>query len=79
VNGGKFTVPPGLGTKMFHPSSDFLLHDVGTGDGIVRSGGQEKAHRLRTLPLWGVRTHTQLMHYGWPLADFHRRDPAPRR
>jgi CxxC motif-containing protein (DUF1111 family) len=35
INGGKFTVPDALGNKTFHPYSDFLLHDVGTGDGIV--------------------------------------------
>lgn len=35
INGGAFTVPPALGNKTFHPFSDFLLHDVGTGDGIV--------------------------------------------
>src|SRR3984893_14373245 len=35
VNGGKFTVPEALGNKTFHPYSDFLLHDVGTGDGIL--------------------------------------------
>ncbi len=35
INGGTFTVPDALGNKTFHPFSDFLLHDVGTGDGIV--------------------------------------------
>ena len=35
INGGKFTVPAALGGKAFYPYSDFLLHDVGTGDGIV--------------------------------------------
>ena len=35
VNGGKFTIPDALGNKSFHPYGDFLLHDVGTGDGIV--------------------------------------------
>ena len=35
VNGGKFIIPQALGNKMFHPYGDFLLHDVGTGDGIV--------------------------------------------
>ena len=35
INGGAFTIPPALGSKTFHPFSDFLLHDVGTGDGIV--------------------------------------------
>jgi CxxC motif-containing protein (DUF1111 family) len=31
----EFAVPPALGNKIFHPFSDFLLHNVGTGDGIV--------------------------------------------
>ena len=35
INGGKFTIPEALGGKTFHPYSDFLLHNVGTGDGIV--------------------------------------------
>jgi CxxC motif-containing protein (DUF1111 family) len=35
INGGTFTVSPALGDKTFHPFGDFLLHDVGTGDGIV--------------------------------------------
>ena len=37
INGGTFTIPPALGQKQFHPYGDFLLHDVGTGDGIVQS------------------------------------------
>ena len=35
VNGGAYAIPPALGEKQFHPYGDFLLHDVGTGDGIV--------------------------------------------
>jgi CxxC motif-containing protein (DUF1111 family) len=35
INGGTFTVPDALGQKTFHPFGDFLLHNVGTGDGIV--------------------------------------------
>jgi CxxC motif-containing protein (DUF1111 family) len=35
INGGKFTIPPALGGKTFHPFGDFLLHNVGTGDGII--------------------------------------------
>lgn len=76
VNGGTFTVPPALGGKVFHPYSDFLLHDVGTGDGIViavpehfgvrfmnmQSTFNPTANRLRTPPLWGLRTRTRLMH-----------------
>src|SRR2546421_12145460 len=35
LNGGTDTIPPALGEKTFHPFGDFLLHNVGTGDGIV--------------------------------------------
>ncbi|MGH9316953.1 MAG: di-heme oxidoredictase family protein [Thermoanaerobaculia bacterium] len=35
INGGTFTIPDALGQKTLHPFSDFLLHNVGTGDGIV--------------------------------------------
>jgi CxxC motif-containing protein (DUF1111 family) len=31
------SVPPALGNKIFHPYSDFMLHDVGTGDGIAQT------------------------------------------
>jgi CxxC motif-containing protein (DUF1111 family) len=64
INGGSFTVPPALGSKTIHPFGDFLLHDVGTGDGIVQNGGQGTANKLRTPPLWGVRTRSRLMHDG---------------
>jgi CxxC motif-containing protein (DUF1111 family) len=37
INGGTFQIPDALGGKTFHPYSDFLLHNVGTGDGIVMS------------------------------------------
>ncbi len=35
INGGSFTITAALGQKQFHPYGDFLLHNVGTGDGIV--------------------------------------------
>ena len=35
LNGGTDTIPSALGEKTFHPFGDFLLHNVGTGDGIV--------------------------------------------
>ena len=35
INGGSFTIPPALGDKKFYPYGDFLLHNVGTGDGFV--------------------------------------------
>jgi len=64
VNGGAFVVPPALGDKIIHPFSDFLLHDIATGDGIVQNGGQGTANKLRTAPLWGVRVRDRLMHDG---------------
>jgi CxxC motif-containing protein (DUF1111 family) len=64
INGGAFTVPAALGNKVIHPLGDFLLHDVGTGDGIVQNGGQSTANKLRTAPLWGMRTRGRLMHDG---------------
>lgn len=64
INGGAFTVPAALGNKRIHPFSDFLLHDIGTGDGIVQNGGQETRNQLRTPPLWGLRTRNRLMHDG---------------
>lgn len=64
INGGQFTVPAALGNKIIHPLSDFLLHNVGTGDGIVQNGGQSTRNKLRTAPLWGMRTRDRIMHDG---------------
>ncbi len=64
INAGAFTVPRALGNKIIHPFGDFLLHDIGTGDGIVQNGGESTKSKLRTPPLWGVRTRNRLMHDG---------------
>ena len=67
INGGGFTVPPALGHKVIHPYSDFLLHDVGTGDGIPVLPTPEyagTATQIRTAPLWALRTRNRLMHDG---------------
>jgi CxxC motif-containing protein (DUF1111 family) len=62
INGGAFTVPEALGNKVIHPYSDFLLHDIETGDGIVQNPPQDTANKLRTVPLWGLRMHPRHMH-----------------
>jgi CxxC motif-containing protein (DUF1111 family) len=62
INGGTFTVPAALGNKIFHPYGDFLLHDVGTGDGIVQAGPADTANKLRTVPLWGLHIKSRFMH-----------------
>ena len=87
VDGGAFQVPAALGSKQFHPYGDFLLHDVGTGDGIAVAVEEHygrramarpwtgfspaamlgAANKVRTAPLWGVRTHSRLMHDGQSL------------
>ncbi|MDQ3195452.1 MAG: di-heme oxidoredictase family protein [Burkholderiales bacterium] len=67
VNGGKFTVPAALGNKIIHPFSDFLLHDIGTGDGIPILPTPEfasTANQIRTAPLWALRTRSRMMHDG---------------
>jgi CxxC motif-containing protein (DUF1111 family) len=64
INGGAFIVPAALGNKIIHPLSDFLLHNIGTGDGIVQNGGQSTRNKLRTPALWGMRTRDRIMHDG---------------
>src|SRR5205085_10112865 len=64
INQGAFTVPAALGNKIIHPYSDFLLHNVGTGDGIVRNGGQATVNQLSTVPLGGLRNKSRLRHDG---------------
>jgi CxxC motif-containing protein (DUF1111 family) len=54
TNGGKLTINEALGNKIIHPFSDFLMHDVGTGDGIVENGSQHTRNKIRTAPLWGL-------------------------
>ncbi len=53
---------PALSSKRFHPYGDFLLHDIGTGDGI----GQADAlpEEIRTPPLWGLRLRAPYLHDG---------------
>ncbi|HLL70641.1 MAG TPA: di-heme oxidoredictase family protein [Pyrinomonadaceae bacterium] len=64
INGGTFEVPAALGNKIIHPFSDFLLHDIGTGDGIVETNGELTRNKIRTAPLWGLRTRDRFMHDG---------------
>lgn len=46
VIGGALTVSPAVGSLRFHPYGDFLLHDVGTGDGIVQSMTEHYGKRM---------------------------------
>ena len=67
INGGAFTIPSALGNKIIRPYSDFLSHDIGTGDGIPILPTPEfanTANKMRTAPLWALRTRNRLMHDG---------------
>ena len=67
INGGAMRVRDAMGNRIFHPYSDFLLHDIGTGDGIpVQPGAAfaSTAPQIRTAPLWALRTRNRLMHDG---------------
>ena len=70
INGGAFQVPAALGNKIIHPFSDFALHNIGTGDGIVQNAGQSSANQIRTAPLWGIRARNRLMHEGLNITIF---------
>ena len=69
INGGTYKVPKLIGNMVIHPYSDFLLHDVGTGDGIPQAAkpeylDQSTANKFRTPPLWGLRFRYGMMHDG---------------
>jgi CxxC motif-containing protein (DUF1111 family) len=53
---------PAFHRKTVALFSDLLLHDVGTGDGIVQGNGAE--HEIRTPALWGLRLRRPLLHDG---------------
>jgi CxxC motif-containing protein (DUF1111 family) len=46
INGGTFTIPAALGSIAFHPWGDFLMHDVGTGDGILQATREHYGNKV---------------------------------
>jgi CxxC motif-containing protein (DUF1111 family) len=46
INGGTFTIPTALGSMIFHPYGDFLMHDVGTGDGILQATREHYGNKV---------------------------------
>ena len=46
INGDTFTIPPALGSITLHPYGDFLMHNVGTGDGILQATREHYGHRV---------------------------------
>ena len=53
---------PALSFKRFYPYSDFLLHELATGDGIGQADAQP--NEVRTVPLWGLRFRGPFLHDG---------------
>jgi CxxC motif-containing protein (DUF1111 family) len=52
-----------LDRKIYHPYSDFLLHDMGTlGDNLEM--GNSTGTEMRTTPLWGLRFINNYLHDG---------------
>ena len=51
-----------LNNKRFAPFGDFLLHDIGTGDGIAQADATPA--EIRTAPLWGARFRAPYLHDG---------------
>ena len=64
INGGAFTVPAALGSKIIHPFSDFALHNIGTSGGIGAEPGVNDRFATTTIALWGVRTKHRFMMQG---------------
>lgn len=53
------------GNFTFRPRSDFLSHDIGTGDFIGNDGDSvATTRRIRTAPLWGLHHRTKFLHDG---------------
>ena len=49
LDGGTLTLSAAMADKQFHPYGDFLLHDVGTGDGIVQSMTEHYGKRMYSI------------------------------
>jgi CxxC motif-containing protein (DUF1111 family) len=46
INGGTYAIPVALGAITFHPYGDFLMHDVGTGDGILQATREHYGNKV---------------------------------
>jgi CxxC motif-containing protein (DUF1111 family) len=46
IDGGTFTIPAALGSVTFHPYGDFLMHDIGTGDGILQATREHYGNKV---------------------------------
>lgn len=49
LDGGTLTLSGAMADKQFHPYGDFLLHDVGTADGIVQSMTEHYGKKMYSI------------------------------
>jgi CxxC motif-containing protein (DUF1111 family) len=67
---GTTTRVPQLEGQVFHPYSDFLMHDMGSGladnngTTVGRIMGRARGNQWRTTPLWGIRLKATYLHDG---------------
>jgi CxxC motif-containing protein (DUF1111 family) len=61
-----FTVSINGRNVSFQPFSDFLVHDMGSLGDLIGNDGDSVAvtRRMRTAPLWGIRSRNHLLHDG---------------
>ena len=65
-----------LSDLVFHPYSDFLLHDMGEGLADGRSEFLASGREWRTPPLWGLGRTREVEGHGFYLHDGRARSPA---
>jgi CxxC motif-containing protein (DUF1111 family) len=46
IDGGTFTIPAALGSVTFYPYGDYLMHNVGTGDGILQATQEHYSRKV---------------------------------
>ena len=49
INGGTFVIPAALGSVTAYPYGDFLMHNVGTGDGILQAVPEHYGRQVYSL------------------------------
>ena len=81
INGGALIVDKALGNKTIHPYSDFLMHDIGTGDGIPIQPTPEFAETANQNPHGPAlgAAHAQPADARRTVVYARRGDPPPRR
>ena len=76
ITGGRHPEAGVLSDLVFHPYSDFLLHDMGEGLADGRSEYLASGREWRTPPLWGLGRTAEVNGQRFYLHDGRARSPA---